>query len=767
VCVITSEMPTEDANGNIIGYRGTDTDITKTKIAEQRLQLNRDFQEMLSRISFDFIQSDVNNYHQKFNNLLEIVGKFMNSNRAFIFKYNSNNDEICNVFEWFDNDSEPIGNIVTNKSIDELPFLSQIKQSNDIHYLSDTNSLYDDNLKTFLSEYHISSALCLPIIRNDKFYGFFGFYSNKINPILSEINVNLFQVISNIIGDTITNIEIEMEKDIAQKALQESEEKYRLITENSLDVIWIYNTQQQKYSYISPSIYHIRGLTVEEAMNESLQDSLSTESLDLIMKALSEAFAKIANDPYNIDDQIIEIVQPHKNGNMVNIEISSRLRYNKAGDLKVVGSSRNINERKTLETQRNKALQALKDSEEKLKTIFETANIGIKLTDADGMLIMCNKWLIDYLRYDSGKLMNMTNIDITYSDDIETTINLYNRILNSKINHFRIDKRYRRDDGVIVWANLSVAPIKNDDGEVVYFVGMISDITDRKIAEEKLRSYSIELEMINEELHVSKDIIEENLAYKNQLIEDLEKVQNDLENSIKEKDKFFSIIAHDLRNPLGNFKTATELLNDPTSVFTQEEQTELLLMMKKSADNVFTLLENLLDWSRSQRGKIPFDPNDIMISKLVENNFNLLSPTANSKNILLLNNISGDAYAFADMNMINTVLRNLISNAIKFTRNDGTIEIGTSDILHQYMHNNEPMIVIYVKDKGIGIDSETKHKLFRIDENVSKTGTLGEIGTGLGLILCKEFVERNGGRIWVESEFGQGSTFYFTLKISK
>jgi signal transduction histidine kinase len=229
------------------------------------------------------------------------------------------------------------------------------------------------------------------------------------------------------------------------------------------------------------------------------------------------------------------------------------------------------------------------------------------------------------------------------------------------------------------------------------------------------------------------------------------------------KDKFFSIIAHDLKNPLGSFKVVTNLMHENYNDFDENERIEYIELMKNSSNNLYALLENLLEWSRSQSGKIEFIPVEIDLKFLVDNTINLLKTSFENKNISIVSNIDDSLIVNADSNMINTVLRNLISNAVKFTPIDGKIEIGAAFQPSEGSKPSEGYTVIYVKDIGVGMDEKIRNKLFRIDTYVTNIGTAGEKGTGLGLILCKEFVEKHGGKIWVESEEGKGSTFYFSL----
>ncbi len=222
-----------------------------------------------------------------------------------------------------------------------------------------------------------------------------------------------------------------------------------------------------------------------------------------------------------------------------------------------------------------------------------------------------------------------------------------------------------------------------------------------------------------------------------------------------DKDKFFSIIAHDLRNPIGALRELPQLIAENLDNYSKDELRRLITMQRDAARNLFELLENLLTWSRMQRGLIEFNPEPIQVSALVQRSIALLTPSAAQKAITLTQAVNPSLLGMADHKMIDAVVRNLISNAIKFTNSGGTIEVSGND--------DGAFMTIAVKDNGVGIGEQFLPKLFRIDEQYRRTGTANERGTGLGLILCKEFVERNGGEIRVESKIGNGSTFSFTL----
>jgi PAS domain S-box-containing protein len=237
------------------------------------------------------------------------------------------------------------------------------------------------------------------------------------------------------------------------------------------------------------------------------------------------------------------------------------------------------------------------------------------------------------------------------------------------------------------------------------------------------------------------------------------KLKNELLQTINaEKDKFFSIIAHDLKGPLSAFVAATQIITDEIQTMSLEEIKDITESMRTSATNIFSLLENLLEWSRLKRGGMDFVPLKLNLKKNTGDSINVLIESARKKGIEILVNIPDELEIFADSHMFETVIRNLVSNAIKFTAPGGKVSVTALD-------NNDHFIEIKISDSGIGMTPELKNRLFQINEKTSRTGTGGEPSTGLGLLLCKEFIEKHDGKIWVESEVGMGSTFTFTMPL--
>ena len=275
-------------------------------------------------------------------------------------------------------------------------------------------------------------------------------------------------------------------------------------------------------------------------------------------------------------------------------------------------------------------------------------------------------------------------------------------------------------NGSTRFLSLSGAPAYNENGEVIGAIGAVQDITERVEADIKLKRYMDELKEIN-----------------------------------ATKDKFFSIISHDLKNPFHSINAALGILLDDPELSPDERKT-FLVGLQNTSGRAYSLLENLMLWSRNQMGQIEFAPEKIQLTEAVLATLDLVSNSSALKNISLTHDIDDNIYVSADRNMLETVLRNLITNAIKFTPDNGTVEVKAEV--------EGATVEVSVKDNGVGIEEEDLSKLFKIDKAFSTKGTKNESGSGLGLILCKDFVERNGGVLSVESKVGEGSVFRFTLK---
>ena len=278
--------------------------------------------------------------------------------------------------------------------------------------------------------------------------------------------------------------------------------------------------------------------------------------------------------------------------------------------------------------------------------------------------------------------------------------------------------------GHTIWIETTIRLITDSEENIIEAIGVSRDINQWKKDQRKMAFYAEELEKIN-------------------LV----------------KDRFFSIIAHELRGPVGNMDNFLEYLIRNYDLLQKGNLLDDIQLIKESSQSVYDLLERLLVWARSQKSEIAFTPKMHNISRIVDSNAKLYSIALNDKKIRVVNNISPDIVAYFDYDMIKTVIRNLINNAIKFSHMGG-------EIIASAKFFSKDMLVISIKDSGIGIDKKTAENLFRLDVNQnSRPGTKGEKGTGLGLILCKDFVKKHGGNIWIESENGAGSCASFTIPV--
>jgi PAS domain S-box-containing protein len=294
---------------------------------------------------------------------------------------------------------------------------------------------------------------------------------------------------------------------------------------------------------------------------------------------------------------------------------------------------------------------------------------------------------------------------------------------------------------------------KNAFGEIekqilIFVSEQIALAIDRKRTSDELINYT-------KQLRAHKDLLEERareLAHLNAQLAESERRLKDLNLS---KDKLFSIIAHDLKSPFQSLLGLSGILVEEFDDLSSEERTRFIKDINSTLKNQFKLVENLLDWSRLQTGRMIYSPEKINLLETVESNFQLFKPKAVSKNIALIHKVPPEIFVFADAYMLESILQNLISNAIKFTKAGGKVTVLAEE------DNN--IVNISIVDTGIGISHLDIEKIFKLDIQHTTLGTEDEKGTGLGLIICKELIEKNGGKIWIESEIGNGTKFFVEL----
>jgi len=367
-------------------------------------------------------------------------------------------------------------------------------------------------------------------------------------------------------------------------------------------------------------------------------------------------------------------------------------------------------------TERKKTIEQIK----KLSTAVEQSANTILITDIDGNIEYTNPKFTELTGFTAeealGKNPRILNAGVQSK---EYYTEMWQTISSGKIWKGEFCNKTKSEE--LFWEQVTITPIINESDEIISYLAIKEDITARKKAEEKLKQNEKRLKELN-----------------------------------ATKDKFFSIIGHDLINPIGILMNYSEFLLTYFDDYNDEKKKEYINIINESSKHILDLLRNILEWARTQTNRVEFLPKILNVSEVVDENIILLENNANAKNISIVSEINTNHKVYADKNMISTVIRNLVSNAIKFTDN-GNVTI--------FSELKEDYLIISITDTGIGMEKEAINKLFKIEDVISTKGTSGEKGTGLGLILCKEFAEKNGGKIWVESEVGKGSKFSFTLPI--
>jgi two-component system sensor histidine kinase/response regulator len=365
-------------------------------------------------------------------------------------------------------------------------------------------------------------------------------------------------------------------------------------------------------------------------------------------------------------------------------------------------------------TEKKKNLDEIRLSEERFRSIYENAYVAIGFADKNGYILSVNPAFARLLEYSEAELKTKHFSEITYPDDYEREVGYFKEIVEGKIEKYKIDKRYITGTGKIIWVDLTLSVIRDTStNEPLHFIGVVTDITEQRLLKE-----------IN-----------------------------------TTKDTFFSIIAHDLQSPLTGIIGICDILKNNFNDLDDKQREQIINSLYDGTRNAHSLLKNLLEWARSQRGLIEYKPSKLNLKKILSDVIQLLNPLAKQKDIEIHNHIQDSYMIFTDIQILYTVLRNIIGNSLKYTHNNGSIDIR--------IQQEESDVVISIEDTGIGMSEEYLDEIFQIEIKKSMPGTSKEKGTGLGLILCKELIDIYEGRIWANSKLNEGTTFYFTIPLFK
>jgi PAS domain S-box-containing protein len=503
-----------------------------------------------------------------------------------------------------------------------------------------------------------------------------------------------------------------LEQQVAERTqeLQRSEARFRHVITSISDVIYmaeITPDDQWIYHYISPNIEALTGYSTQQFSDDPDLWSSCIYPVDLPRTAAQRNRLRHVVH----DREEYRIIRA--DGQVVWVRDNVRIEQGH-GKVFIYGVLSDI-----------AAWKQVEETLRRLEKAVETTEAGITITDTEGCILYVNPadaemhgYTVEELGGKPASIFAPPNTpgEITAEGPSQET-SLWKR-----------ERLNIRKNGSTFPVKLISNLITNAQNEQIGKVVVCEDITERKDAEAKLLEAHKELQKKNAQL------AELNIS----------------------KDKFFSIISHDMRSSFTSLLGYTQLLEMNTPIYSREKVFSFIKKLRLSAEQLYALLENLLTWSRVQRGAMKYAPERIRLDEIVYDVAALLSPQANQKSIALENTVPLKTYIYADKDMIKTVVRNVLSNALKFTPSGGRIELSSQK------HDAE-MVELTVSDTGIGIKEEDLPKLFRIDVQHTHPGTAGELGTGLGLNLCKDLVKKNRGSIAVESEVGVGTIFRCTF----
>lgn len=487
----------------------------------------------------------------------------------------------------------------------------------------------------------------------------------------------------------------------------ESEQYFNSIINKIGDPVFVKNNES-RFVFVNDAFCEIFNLTSKEILEKTLAEDIPPEEMEVFLQYDKQV---LNTGIENINEETLTI-----RGGQTKIISTRKSRFiDSDGNKFIVGIIHDITKLKNAE-------KSVKISEAHFRGLFNQSHISTALVGLDKCFVKCNEAFCNFLGYPEKELIGKKIADFTFPDDKDLGVPEMKKIVQGEMESALVQKRYIRKDGSIVWGELTISVVRDEHNKPLYFLPVIQDITERSIAEKKLKDSKNKLKELN-----------------------------------STKDKLFSIIAHDLRGPFNSIEGFSDLIMNNLGRFNQVELKKYLGLINTSANNSINLLDNLLNWAKSQTDQIVFSPKKINITAIIGEILNLLEPTALVKNITLKQRQSEPIKCFADENMTRVVIRNLISNAIKFTNENGEIIVTQKTIKKE--------IEITVSDNGVGIKKEIIKEIFDVSKNKSTLGTANEKGSGLGLLLCKEFVRKNCGEIWVESIEGKGSDFKFTLPI--
>ena len=487
-----------------------------------------------------------------------------------------------------------------------------------------------------------------------------------------------------------------------ERQLEESQERFQLVLKGSNDAYWDYNYMTGEVFY-SERWWELFGYQPGEILinDTNWKELVHPDDRKSVELAIDQAIAE-GRESYEVESR-----RRHKDGHYIPMLGRGVIVRNPHGEvIRISGTLFDMSKIK-------KAEKLLRQSELKFRSMVEGVNAIIYTFDENYNFDYISPSASGSTGYNTAELANKSPFELVHPDDLEDFRKLVESAKTNKQKSDDFEYRIFTKDGSVSWRSGSVTPMLDENGEVSGFLGVAHNINELKEKEQKLAE------------------------------------------AIAMKDKLFSIIGHDLKSPLNSILGLSDVMAENVRKGEIDEVRDLFDWIRKASQKSVDLLSNLLDWARSQTNELLYDPVRLELAPTVASTFDLVEEVAAEKNIQLVKRVSPEIEVWCDENMLKTILRNLLSNALKYTHEGGEVKVSA--------RQKGKWVEFLVEDSGVGISEENLKKLFSPNQPLSTPGTKREKGTGLGLLLCKDFVEKQGGEIWAESEKEKGARFFFRL----
>jgi two-component system, cell cycle sensor histidine kinase PleC len=729
-------------NAGQVAIYGIYQDISERKRTEQELNRRMAFQDYAVKVSTRF--ASTLNLDTDIDDTLAEIGTLSQADRSYLFLISNDTQLVDNTHEWCAPGVEPQIDLLKGIPQSLLPWWMEKLYADETIIIEDVSTLPPEaeSEKQILEQQNIKSVLVLPVNVEGKLKGFIGFDFVNNYMTWSDSDLAILKITSEVMGHALGRTQF-------RQALLYERDLLQALMDNIPDTIY-FKDIDSRFTRINKAQAKILGVnSTDDAIGKTDFDFFNTEhaqiTFDDEQKVLRKGEAVVGKLEYFKTDGKWRWMSATK------VPI-----HDKQGNIGgLVGVSHDITEQKLIEDK-------LRSRERFLSHLNEITNLSLNTIGSQDLfnllaihmhsLLSSDISFITLLDSDTNKIVPVAGSGV--DEKIW-------RGMNYGSNHLTMTESVLKEGKVLVAEDVYNSPYIS--------AAVASHFPSKSLLGLPLIAYGKKMGAVligfRKPHHFTDEEIELGtmaahqialVVARTRMLEQLVSNEKELRKLNAEKDKLFTVIAHDLRSPFTSFLGLTELMTDETIELSMDEMREFAESIQKSATGLYKLLENLLEWSRTQSGSSEFRPQFMNANIIIRESLGSLKAAAERKHIEIINQIPEDLIIYGDQKMLRSITGNLISNAIKFTGRGGKVELSATSF-------NGNDIRFEVKDNGIGMNTDFIHKLFRIDVKATSPGTEGEPSSGLGLILCKEFVEKHGGKIWVESHENVGTSFFFTL----